>query len=291
LCSRNAHKARELEQLFPGWTIQPLDADEWPAEVGETYYENARAKAEFGRRVGDPEQWMLGEDSGLEVTALDGRPGLHSARYAPEGAPAIAKLLDELDGATDRSARYVTELVALSPAGEEARGSGSIAGHIGEQPQGHGGFGYDPVFVPDGESRTVAELGDDWKSHNSHRARAAQALLAALGLALLLAGCGGDKVSMGEVLENFYAKTPKAHAFATRFPHTPGSLPCTLPGSPQPLRATCAADVSLVKHDRAVITLTEAWRHGSLAHTWFFFIRRDGTIDSVVQEGASAPHR
>lgn len=290
LCSRNAHKARELEQLLPGWTIQTLDADEWPAEVGDTYCENARAKAEFGRSVGDGDQWMLGEDSGLEVAALDGRPGLHSSRYAPEGAPAIAKLLAELDGVEDRRARYVSELVALSPEGEEARGSGEVAGRIGNEPRGDGGFGFDPVFVPDGEERTVAELGDDWKARHSHRARAAQALLAALALGVL-AGCGADKDTMGEVLANFFAKTPRAHAFAARFPHKPGSLPCTLASKDGPLNATCAADVSLVKHDRAVITLTEAWNHGALAHTWFFFVNRDGRIDSVVQEGAPAPHR
>ena len=290
LCSRNAHKAKELEQLLPGWTIQALDANDWPPEVGETYYENARAKAEFGRSVGDTDQWMLGEDSGLEVAALDGSPGLYSARYAPEGAPAIAKLLGELDGVTDRRARYVSELVAISPDGEEARGTGDVSGRIGEEPRGDGGFGFDPVFVPDGEERTIAELGDDWKSRHSHRARAAQALLVALGLAFI-AGCGADKDVMGEVLQNFYAKTPRAQSFAPRFPDKPGSLPCTLASKDGPLRATCAADVSLVKHDRAVITLTEAWNHGALAHTWFFFIHRDGRIDSVVQEGAPAPHR
>lgn len=290
LCSRNAHKARELEQLLPGWTIQTLEADEWPPEVGATYYENARAKAEFGRSVGDAEQWMLGEDSGLEVAALDAGPGLYSARYAPEGAPAIARLLGELEGVADRRARYVSELVALSPEGGEARGSGEVAGRIGEEPRGDGGFGFDPVFVPDGGARTVAELGDDWKARHSHRARAAQALLVALGLALL-AGCGADKDRMNEVLTSFYAKTPRAHAFATRFPSAPGSLPCTLASKDGPLHATCAADVSLVKHNRAVITLTEAWNHGALAHTWFFFIHRDGRIDSVVQEGTPAPHR
>jgi len=97
LCSRNVHKARELEQLLPGWTIEPLDADAWPDETGTTYVENARIKARFGREVLGPGRWLIGEDSGLEVDALGGRPGIASARYAPEGAPAIAKLLGELD--------------------------------------------------------------------------------------------------------------------------------------------------------------------------------------------------
>jgi len=176
LASRNAHKARELERLLPGWTIDPLDADEWPDETGETYYENARAKARFGRDAGDRERWTIGEDSGIEVRALDGRPGVHSARYAPEGAPAIAKLLGDLDGARDRRARYVSELVALAPDGREVRGSGILEGRIADAASGVEGFGYDPVFVPDGEHSTVAELGDGWKAEHSHRARAARAL-------------------------------------------------------------------------------------------------------------------
>src|SRR5207237_1076308 len=98
-----AHKARELEALLPGWSIETLDADDYPPETGDTYYDNARMKAAFGRaRVPG---WTIGEDSGLEVAALDGRPGVHSARYAPEGAPAIAKLLGELGGREDRAAR------------------------------------------------------------------------------------------------------------------------------------------------------------------------------------------
>lgn len=174
LCSRNAHKARELEHLLPGWRIEPLDADDYPPETGETYVENARLKARFGHeRVGG---WAIGEDSGIEVASLDGRPGVASARYAPEGAPAIAKLLAELEGVEDRRARYVSELVLVTPAGEELRGTGILTGRIAREPRGNEGFGYDPVFVPDGEERTVAELGDAWKNENSHRARAAQAL-------------------------------------------------------------------------------------------------------------------
>jgi XTP/dITP diphosphohydrolase len=176
LASRNAHKARELELLLPGWTIEPLDVDGWPDETGETYYENALGKARFGRDAGDGESWTIGEDSGIEVEALDGRPGLHSARYAPEGAPAIAKLLRELEGLREPRARYVSELVALAPDGREVRGSGILEGHIAGAARGSGGFGYDPVFVPDGEELTVAELGNAWKAEHSHRARAARAL-------------------------------------------------------------------------------------------------------------------
>jgi XTP/dITP diphosphohydrolase len=178
LCSRNAHKARELERLLPGWTIEPLDRDDYPPESGATYYDNARSKAEFGREHSGG--WVLAEDSGLEVEAVGGRPGVQSARYAPEGAPAVAKLLGELGGAENRRARYVSELVLLAPDGRELRGTGTLEGRIAATPRGSEGFGYDPVFVPDGEERTVAELGNAWKSEHSHRAKAARALLGTL---------------------------------------------------------------------------------------------------------------
>ncbi len=179
LCSRNRHKARELERLLPGWTIDPLDRDDYPPETGATYYENAALKARFGREHADG--WVLAEDSGLEVDALGGRPGVLSARYAPDGAPAVAKLLGELAGVDGRGARYVSELVLLAPDGRELRGTGTLEGRIAHEPAGSEGFGYDPVFTPEGEDRTVAELGDGWKAEHSHRARAARSLLRALG--------------------------------------------------------------------------------------------------------------
>ena len=178
LASRNRHKARELERLLPGWTIEPLDRDDYPPETGKTYYENAALKARFGRA--HAEGWALAEDSGLEVVALGGRPGVHSARYAPEGAPAVSKLLGELGDAAERRARYVCELVLLAPEGRELRGTGRLAGRIAHEPAGSEGFGYDPIFIPEGEKQTVAELGNDWKTAHSHRAHAARALLRAL---------------------------------------------------------------------------------------------------------------
>lgn len=177
LASRNRNKLRELSALLPDWELQALDAEDYPPEEGSTYYENALAKARFGRGRAPEDEWVLGEDSGLEVAALGGRPGIESARYAPEGEEAIAKLLEELRGVEGRGARYVCELVALAPDGGERRGTGVLEGRIAEEPRGSEGFGYDPVFIPAGEERTVAELGNEWKALNSHRARAAQALL------------------------------------------------------------------------------------------------------------------
>jgi XTP/dITP diphosphohydrolase len=127
----------------------------------------------------DPSAWILGEDSGLEVNGLGGRPGIESARFA--GGDHVERLLRELQGVEGdgRRARYVCELVMLAPSGEELRGTGILEGRIGDEPRGSQGFGFDPIFVPEGEERTVAELGDEWKAENSHRVRAARALLAA----------------------------------------------------------------------------------------------------------------
>jgi XTP/dITP diphosphohydrolase len=169
---------RELETLLPGWTLEPLDRDDYPPETGATYYENAALKARFGREHTDG--WVLAEDSGLEVEALGWRPGVLSARYAPEGAPAVAKLLGELGGVDDRGARYVSEVVLLAPDGGELSATGVLEGRIADEARGSEGFGYDPVFIPEGEAGTVAELGNGWKAQHSHRARAARALLTAL---------------------------------------------------------------------------------------------------------------
>jgi XTP/dITP diphosphohydrolase len=176
LCSRNANKARELAELLPDWRIATLDADGYPPETGSTYFENASRKACYGRSVGDPDAWMIGEDSGIEIDGLGGRPGLESARLG--GDDPVGWLLGELRGAPAdaRRGRFVCELVVLSPVGEERRGTGVLEGTIAEEPRGTQGFGYDPIFVPDGETHTVAELGDAWKAEHSHRARAVRAL-------------------------------------------------------------------------------------------------------------------
>ncbi len=179
LVSRNPHKLDELGSVLPGWRIELLDEGEPPPETGATYYENARAKADFGRSA---DAWSLGEDSGLEVEGLAGGPGLFSARFAGPGEDPVAKLLAQLEEMSGRAreARYVCELVAFSPAGDELRGTGLLRGRIAEEARGGEGFGFDPVFVPAGEERTVAELGNAWKCEHSHRALAAAAVLAAL---------------------------------------------------------------------------------------------------------------
>jgi len=180
VCSGNPHKLAEFRDLFGDWDVELLAGVEFPPEDGATYVDNARIKARFGRDVGPVDRWMLADDSGIEVSALDGAPGVVTARWAEDRH--VAKLLAALEGVDDRRAQYVCELVALSPDGDEVVGRGVLRGEIAVAAAGSEGFGFDPVFVPLGETRTVAELGDAWKAAgNSHRARAAAALLSALG--------------------------------------------------------------------------------------------------------------
>ena len=180
VASGNEHKLRELEAALPGWELALLADRNFPPEDGPTYYANALGKARFGRSRAPADAWVLGEDSGIEVDGLGGAPGVESARWAA-GAP-VERMLAELGGLDEpsRRARYVCELVALSPQEEEVRGTGTLEGRVASAPSGSDGFGYDPIFVPEGESQTVAELGNAWKRRNSHRARAAAALGAAV---------------------------------------------------------------------------------------------------------------
>jgi XTP/dITP diphosphohydrolase len=174
VCTANPHKLDEFRELFPGWDLELLADRDFPPEDGTTYVENARIKARYGRLVGARDRWMVADDSGIEVAALGGGPGVQTARWA-EGRH-VERLLAALAGAADRRAQYVCELVALSPERTERRGSGVLRGTIADAPAGGEGFGFDPVFVPEGETRTVAELGDAWKALHSHRALAARAL-------------------------------------------------------------------------------------------------------------------
>lgn len=180
----NRDKAAELLDLLalPGVTLVPL-AD-WPGavapeETGATLLENARIKARAAvERTGLP---ALADDTGLEVDALNGAPGVHAARYSgPDATYAsnVAKLLRELEGVPPerRTARFRTVCLAAWPDGTELSADGSLSGVITEAPRGGNGFGYDPVFLPAGESRTYAELTDAEKNALSHRAKAAKLL-------------------------------------------------------------------------------------------------------------------
>jgi XTP/dITP diphosphohydrolase len=177
LASRNPGKLRELRAAHPGWELEPLDADDYPPETGETYYENARAKAEFGRSRA-PGEWVLGEDSGLEVAGLGGAPGIKSARFA--GDMHVERLLAELEDveAAGRRARYVCELVALSPGGEELRGTGILEGRIATEPAGSERR-VEARQQPSRPSRGGAQASPGTASRSSFRPRARHQLTSA----------------------------------------------------------------------------------------------------------------
>jgi XTP/dITP diphosphohydrolase len=179
LASGNAHKARELGRLLEGWDVETF-AGGLPEETGETFVENARLKARHVHAALGGAEWVLADDSGIEAAALQGAPGVRSARYAGEDATDeqnLAKLMGALAESDDRRVRYVAELVAIAPGGGEVSARGELTGTLAAAPRGTGGFGYDPAFVPDGETRTVAEMSPGEKDAISHRARAARALL------------------------------------------------------------------------------------------------------------------
>lgn len=183
MASANPDKVAEITAILsaalPGVEIRPR-----PDEVGEveetgaTLLENARLKAAaLAESTGLP---AVADDTGLEVRALRGAPGVYSARYAGEHATYgenVAKLLGALVGVSDRRARFRTVAVVRWPDGEEVVAEGTVDGSIAESARGGSGFGYDPVFVPDGRGgETFAEMGQEAKHEVSHRGRAFRAL-------------------------------------------------------------------------------------------------------------------
>jgi len=189
LASANPGKLRELAALVApaGFALvsQGELGIEPVAETGSTFLENALLKARHAAR--GAQLPALADDSGIEVDALGGRPGVHSARYAGEGASDaanLALLLAELDGVPEarRTARYRCVVVWVRNADDPAPliGEGTWEGRIALTPRGSGGFGYDPVFIPAGGQRTAAELSPQEKNRVSHRAQAWHALIAAL---------------------------------------------------------------------------------------------------------------
>lgn len=189
LATANPDKAREIEALFrermPDLELlpRPDDVDDVD-ETGETLVDNARLKAQaLVDATGLP---AVADDTGLEVDALDGAPGVFSSRFAGEGATYddnVSKLLAELEGvaADGRTARFTTVALVRWPDGREVVTSGSVEGVITEDARGARGFGYDPVFQPvDGDGRTFAEMAADEKHALSHRGRAFGALAHAL---------------------------------------------------------------------------------------------------------------
>lgn len=188
LATKNEGKARELTVLLHGIarrveSLRAYPGVSLPPETGSSHHENALAKARsVYRALGVP---SLGDDSGLEVDALAGAPGLHSARYAGEGASDranIGRLLGELAGVPPerRTARFRCVLALVRAGEDEITAEGECEGRILDVPRGEDGFGYDPIFIPDGHLMTFAELPATEKNALSHRARAAAGLRRAL---------------------------------------------------------------------------------------------------------------
>lgn len=183
----NRHKIAEIRQILGAHGIEVLGADEAGGmpeviEDGRTFRENAIKKAIGGAKALGC--MVLADDSGLEVAALGGAPGVFSARYAGEGGNDgrnVAKLLANLRGVADRSARFVCVIAVALPDGAIlGTAEGQVRGRIAESPAGHGGFGYDPVFIPDGYDRSFGELPPEVKNHLSHRANALSEALATI---------------------------------------------------------------------------------------------------------------
>lgn len=187
LATNNAHKASEITNAldFPGWkflTLRETGIESNPEEDADTFLGNARIKA-LAAHEASGGMAALADDSGLEVDALDGAPGVYSSRFAGEDATDAdnnAKLLDDLADVPDdkRTARFVCTLVFIDEDGSETTARGTVEGRIGHGLQGDGGFGYDPLFWPDvfDGSCTLAEVPQTRKNEVSHRGNALRSL-------------------------------------------------------------------------------------------------------------------
>lgn len=183
VATRNAHKSSEIRAML-GARFEVLDVTDFPdfpeiEESGSTFLQNARLKAEgISRLVAG---WVLADDSGLEVDALDAAPGVWSSSFGGEEgnhAKNSARLLAEMAGKTARRARFCCTMVLAKDGIAQAHFCGTVEGRLTEALQGVGGFGYDPLFIPDGYAQTFADLDPAVKNRLSHRARALELAIA-----------------------------------------------------------------------------------------------------------------
>ncbi len=184
IATRNRGKIKELKELLVDFGLDILPLDHFPqvgeiVEDGDTFFENAMKKA---KTVSEKTGLMaIADDSGLEVDALKGAPGVYSARYAGEDATDNQNYLKLLDKMKDiptekRGAQFRCVMVAYRPDGKWVSAEGVCRGRISPSPKGEQGFGYDPVFVPEGDTRTMAELTREEKNKISHRGKALEIL-------------------------------------------------------------------------------------------------------------------
>jgi XTP/dITP diphosphohydrolase len=194
IASSNTGKIKEFQNLLYDLpqvqvhTQNEISGFSSPDENGDTFLANARIKARALRSIKN-NNWVLADDSGLEVSGLNNLPGIHSARYAgPKARDSenIAKLLKmmQIRNVSDRSAQFKATLVVFSPTGEEMIFEGLLKGQITNKASGLHGFGYDPIFIPDGQTQTLAELSPGFKNQFSHRSLAFKEFLAKFKLSL-----------------------------------------------------------------------------------------------------------
>ena len=172
VATHNVHKLREIGEILPEYDIVPDDPD--VEETAPDFAGNALIKVR-AIAARHPGEWSMADDSGLEVRALGGAPGVRSARYAgePANTPANnALLMKNLEGVEDRTARFTCTVALVDPEGREHVVTGHCPGRIAHAPSGTAGFGYDPLFIPDGYDASFADLGEDAKNKISHRGRA-----------------------------------------------------------------------------------------------------------------------
>lgn len=178
LASSNKHKVKEINAITKGLGIEfilpPAGFD--PIEDGNTFEENSLIKARVAWELG--KTWTLADDSGLCIDALNGAPGIHSARYADTPQARIDRVLKEMNGIKNRSARFKCCMTLLNPSGEVAFSyTGVCEGSIINEQRGVNGFGYDPIFLLEDSHRTMAELSENEKNKVSHRGKALNQIL------------------------------------------------------------------------------------------------------------------
>ena len=170
LASSNAHKVKEINEIVAGSGLEfilPPDGFD-PIEDGKTFEENSLIKAKAAWEL--TKTWALADDSGLCIDALDGAPGIYSARYAETPAKRIERVLKEMEGKTNRNAHFACCMTLINPEGEvEFSTTGICEGSITTEARGSNGFGYDPIFLVKGDTRTIAELSKEEKNQISHR--------------------------------------------------------------------------------------------------------------------------
>ncbi|MFK7873674.1 MAG: RdgB/HAM1 family non-canonical purine NTP pyrophosphatase [Oligoflexales bacterium] len=180
LATQNPGKVREFQRLLgPHFEVCSVDCFtdlSWD-ETGQTFHDNARIKAEAVRSY--TECMVIADDSGLEVKSLGGAPGVFSARYGQDERSGMERVLYELKDQKDRQARFVCSLYVIEACGAKHAFEGALSGTILDEPRGLSGFGYDPIFKPEGLQTTLAEMSIEDKNSMSHRSRAVEVFLQA----------------------------------------------------------------------------------------------------------------